>query len=178
MHRRHHRRRRLAVALTAVALATTARASEALSASDSAKIDAIATRASQIATRTFGKTASFCAAQQLPAHVQVDVRLTDAASTIETATRDALVEMAHADPTFLATMPVPSDDELGARDRDGDELLRIARAEPFMSCGRLAMSTAPRPLDDFKAELLADFRARAATRAQHCAAAPRPADCP
>ena len=168
--------RQLAIAL--LALANVAHATEAPSESVDAKIDAIATRASQLATRTFGKSASFCSEQQLPAHVQMNERLAQDVATIATATHDALVEMVRVDPTFLETMPAIHEEELAAGDRQGDELLRMAHADPLIGCSTLATSLAPHTVEDFKADLLASFKGRAATRAKHCAATPRPADCP
>ena len=166
-----------ALALITIALATSTHATEPLTAADNAKIDQIATLSSQAASRLFGKSAAFCASQKLPANVQLVSRLDTVVATVATGTRDALIEMAQSDPTFLATLPLPTSQELAGADRQGDELLRVAQASPAQSCTKLDATLQNRSAADLKGLLLKGFRAQAATRAAHCAATPKPADC-
>ena len=168
---------RFAATSIALAFATSVHATEPLTASDSAKIDQIATLSSQAASRMFGKSAAFCASQKLPENVQLVSRLDTVVATVSAGTRDALIEMAQSDPAFLATVPLPTNQELAAADRQGDELLRVAHASPAQSCAKLDATLKNRSAADLKALLLKTFRAQAATRAAHCAATPKPADC-
>ena len=166
------------LALTCTLLALSAAASAApVAASNDAKVDAMVKSLAAAPARTFGKAASFCAANHQPAGQALDVRLTAYVSAMSSGTREALLEIAKTDPGFLQSTPAYSGKDFDMMDQQADAILQQVQASPAEGCAKLGSTLEAGNSAFFKDYTLQSHREYQAKRAQYCARSPKPANC-
>lgn len=167
----------LALALGLLAFSAVAVSAGADAPSSGAKVDALVQSLAVVPARTFGKAASYCAANHQPAGLALDARLKTYVVAMSAGTREAMLEIAKTDPSFLQSTPPFGDKDYEMMDKQADAILKRIQASPVEGCAKLGTTLDSGSSAFFKDYTLQGYREYQAKRAQYCARSPKPANC-
>ncbi|MFY8119579.1 MAG: hypothetical protein ACOVLH_17340 [Roseateles sp.] len=160
-------------------LATAAPAAPPLPTSElAAHIDAVTKGMAEAQARSLGKSAAFCAGQQLPPGRQLESSLKAYVAAFAAGSQAAMSEIAQRDKDFVRSTPPMSAKDLEGADQSAQLLLKRVQSAPAQECaglsGYLEAGTAEK-VKDFTLQSYQEFKAK---RAEYCARQPKPKNCP
>lgn len=163
-----------AAAAALLVLSTHANAGEMPPVPIGAQVDLRVDMLARLPRLSFGRSVAFCSGQHLPQGVSLDERLDGMVSAVSAGSREAVLEIAKADPLYFRLMPVahPGLSEVQMLGAQGDQLLRAVQSAPYHACKRLAAAIEPQPAAFYRDQLLKNFQDFEARQAKFCASGP------